>query len=34
VRVDAKKFLDDRESTDDRDPNPDLQLWLQYEAKL
>nr|MBA3503690.1 hypothetical protein [Deltaproteobacteria bacterium] len=34
VRVDAKKFLDDRMSTDDRDPNPDLQLWLQYEAKL
>jgi hypothetical protein len=34
VRVDAKQYLDDRMSTDDRDPNPDLQLWLQYEAKL
>jgi hypothetical protein len=34
VRVDSKKFLDDRTSTKDRDPNPDFQLWLQYEAKL
>ena len=34
LRMDAKKYLDERESTDDRSPNPDLQLWLQYEAKL
>jgi len=34
VRIDAKKFLDERASTEDRDPNPDFQLWLQYEARL
>ncbi|MEO8698873.1 MAG: hypothetical protein ABI867_02485 [Kofleriaceae bacterium] len=40
IRGDAKWFLDDRASTqgDDntapRSPNPELQLWLSYEAKL
>ena len=34
VRVDAKKFLDERASTGDREPNPEFQLWLQYEARL
>ena len=34
VRVDGKFYLDDRTSTDDRDPNPDISLWLQYEARL
>ena len=34
VRADAKFYLDDRTSTDDREPNPDFQLWLAYEAKL
>ena len=34
VRADYKDFLDDRTSTDDRAPNPDLSFWLQYEAKL
>ena len=34
VRIDGKKYLDERASTDDREPNPDLSLWLQYEARL
>ncbi|HLL23659.1 MAG TPA: hypothetical protein VK427_16085 [Kofleriaceae bacterium] len=34
VRADGKFYLDDRSSTQDREPNPELQLWLQYEAKL
>lgn len=34
VRVDGKFWLDDRASTEDRSPNPELQLWLQYEARL
>jgi hypothetical protein len=34
LRVDAKWFLDKRESTLDRVPNPELQLWLTYEARL
>jgi hypothetical protein len=32
--VDAKHWLDDRASTADRVPNPELQLWLSYEARL
>lgn len=34
ARVDAKFWLDDRASTMERAPNPELQLWLSYEAKL
>jgi hypothetical protein len=34
VRLDAKFWLDDRASTGLRRPNPELQLWLAYEAKL
>jgi hypothetical protein len=34
LRTDAKFYLDDRMSTDDREPNPDIQLWLQYETRL
>ena len=34
IRVDAKHWLDDRASTADRVPNPELQLWLSYEARL
>lgn len=34
VRVDSKFWLDKRTSTDDRVPNPELQLWLSYEARL
>ena len=34
VRADAKSYLDERTSTKDREPNPDFQLWLQYEARL
>jgi hypothetical protein len=34
VRADGKFYLDDRTSTDARDPNPDISLWLTYEAKL
>jgi len=34
VRADAKFFLDDRESTLARVPNPELQFWLTYEARL
>ena len=34
VRADTKFLIDDRASTDVRDPNPELQLWLSYEARL
>jgi hypothetical protein len=34
VRVDTKFWLDDRDSTMLRRPNPELQFWLAYEAKL
>ena len=34
LRVDSTFFLDDRTSTADRDPNPELQVWLSYEARL
>ncbi|HVK82962.1 MAG TPA: hypothetical protein VM513_02595 [Kofleriaceae bacterium] len=34
VRMDVKAWLDERNSTKDRSPNPELQLWLSYEARL
>ncbi len=34
VRVDSKFWMDDRDSTGLRRPNPELQFWLSYEAKL
>ncbi len=34
VRFDTKFWLDKRDSTDKRDPNPELQFWLSYEARL
>ncbi|NVB82308.1 MAG: hypothetical protein HOV81_28265 [Kofleriaceae bacterium] len=34
VRVDSKFWLDKRTSTTERVPNPELSLWLFYEAKL
>jgi len=34
VRVDNKFWLDNRQSTLDRTPNPELQVWLSYEARL
>jgi hypothetical protein len=34
LRVDTKFWLDDRTSTDLRTPNPEIQLWLSYEARL
>ncbi len=34
VRFDTKFWLDKRESTDRREPNPELQFWLSYEARL
>jgi hypothetical protein len=34
VRVDTKFWLDNRASTQTRDPNPELQVWLSYEAHL
>ena len=33
VRFDANFFLDDRASTAVRSPNPELSLWLGYEAR-
>ena len=33
-RVDTKFWLDDRASTGLRRPNPELQFWLSYEAKI
>jgi len=34
VRADVKLWLDQRASTLARSPNPELQLWLSYEARL
>jgi hypothetical protein len=34
VRLDSKFYFDDRTSTNDRDPNSDFAIWLQYEARL
>lgn len=34
IRLDSKFWLDKRMSTLDRSPNPELSLWLFYEAKL
>lgn len=34
VRFDTKFWLDKRTSTDSREPNPELQFWLSYEARL
>ncbi len=34
IRVDGKFWLDKRKSTTERVPNPELSLWLFYEAKL
>ena len=34
VRTDFKYFLDNRASSLEREPMPELQLWLTYEAKL
>jgi hypothetical protein len=34
VRVDTKFLIDDRSATATRDPNPELQFWLSYEARL
>jgi len=34
LRLDTKFWLDDRMSTNDRVPNPELQVWLSYEARL
>jgi hypothetical protein len=34
VRLDTKFWMDDRDATALRRPNPELQLWLSYEAKL
>lgn len=34
ARVDMKFWLDNRDATQVRSPNPELQLWLSYEARL
>jgi hypothetical protein len=34
VRMDTKLWLDQRASTMIRSPNPELQVWLSYEAHL
>ncbi|MDX2088555.1 MAG: hypothetical protein SFX73_11935 [Kofleriaceae bacterium] len=34
IRMDAKWWMDKREATLERTPNPELQLWLSYEARL
>jgi len=34
LRYDYVRYLDDRMSTGDRDPNPEHWLWAQYEAKF
>jgi len=34
ARIESKLWLDDRASTDLRDPNPELQFWLTYEVRL
>jgi hypothetical protein len=34
LRFDTKILLDDRAATESRDPNPEYQVWLSYEARL
>ncbi|MGE3547655.1 MAG: hypothetical protein AB7L28_27260, partial [Kofleriaceae bacterium] len=34
LRTDFKQWLDSRERTDLRDPNPELTFWLLYEARM
>ena len=34
VRIDGRYWLDKRMSTTERVPNPELSLWLMYEARL
>lgn len=34
AKLETKWWLDDRSSTALREPNPELQLWLTYEARL
>ncbi|HEY5937527.1 MAG TPA: hypothetical protein VIU61_22930 [Kofleriaceae bacterium] len=34
VRLDGKFLLDKRAATETRDPNPEFQVWLSYEARL
>lgn len=34
ARLDAKRLLDRRDATLARSPNPELQVWLSYEARL
>jgi len=34
IRLDTKLWADERTSTMNRVPNPELQLWLSYEARL
>ena len=34
VRADLKFWLDERAATLARSPNPEVQLWLSYEARL
>ena len=34
VRIDGKWWLDKRMSTIERVPNPEVNLWLFYEARL
>jgi len=34
ARIDVKSWLDGRTSTLARSPNPEVQLWLSYEARL
>lgn len=34
IRTDFKFFLDDRTSSLEREPSPEMQLWFTYEAKL
>ncbi len=34
VRVDTKLWLDERTATVERRPDPEIQLWLSYEARL
>jgi hypothetical protein len=34
LRLDSKQWMDKRMSTTEREPNPELSLWVFYEAKL
>jgi hypothetical protein len=34
VRIDAKFWIDKRMSTSERTPNPEVSLWLFYQASL